>query len=492
MSLPGRRLLSLSTVALLCSHALCAGNSDLSDSATQPSAEVRHAPLSLHPDNPHYFLFRGKPAVLISSGEHYGAVLNLDFDYVRYLNELQSCGLNHTRLFSGTYHEVPGNFGIADNTLAPATGRYIGPWLRVKEPGPDGAGKFDLTRFDPAFFERLKDFLTRASQRNVVVEVNFFCPNYDDSQWGVSPMNPANNVNHIAPLARTEAYTLGHPDLLAFQDAFVRKIVTECRDFDNLYFEVCNEPYFGGVTMDWQNHIVASIRDAEKDMPAGHLISMNVANGSKKVSKPNPAVSIFNFHYCAPPDAVAANWELDKVIGENETGFNGSKDLTYRTEGWNFILAGGGLYDSLDYSFTAAHPDGSMEKYKAPGGGSLALRRQLKVLHEFIDGFDFLRMKPDNGLIKSGIGAGVTARVLAEPGKQYAIYVTGGHQLDLKLDLPAGTYAVQWLNPATGKIEKSEDIPSNGGVETLRSPEYADDVALSVKAGAKPIVKGRE
>ena len=34
------------------------------------------APLALHPANPRYFLFRGKPAVLVTSGEHYGAVLN--------------------------------------------------------------------------------------------------------------------------------------------------------------------------------------------------------------------------------------------------------------------------------------------------------------------------------------------------------------------------------------------------------------------------------
>ena len=40
-------------------------------------------PISLHPDNPSYFLWRGKPAVLITSGEHYGALLNLDFDFVR-------------------------------------------------------------------------------------------------------------------------------------------------------------------------------------------------------------------------------------------------------------------------------------------------------------------------------------------------------------------------------------------------------------------------
>ncbi len=47
-------------------------------------------PIALHPDNPHYFLWRDKPTVLITSGEHYGALLNLDFDFVRYFNELQA------------------------------------------------------------------------------------------------------------------------------------------------------------------------------------------------------------------------------------------------------------------------------------------------------------------------------------------------------------------------------------------------------------------
>ena len=28
----------------------------------------------------------------------------------------------------------------------------------------------------------------------------------------------------------------------------VRKVVRELNEFDNVYFEICNEPYFGGVT----------------------------------------------------------------------------------------------------------------------------------------------------------------------------------------------------------------------------------------------------
>ena len=47
-------------------------------------------PIALHPENPHYFIYHGKPTILITSGEHYGAVLNLDFDYLPYLDELKS------------------------------------------------------------------------------------------------------------------------------------------------------------------------------------------------------------------------------------------------------------------------------------------------------------------------------------------------------------------------------------------------------------------
>ncbi len=51
-------------------------------------------PLALHPDNSHSFLSREKPTVLITSGEHYGAVLRLDFDYVKYLGTLAADELN--------------------------------------------------------------------------------------------------------------------------------------------------------------------------------------------------------------------------------------------------------------------------------------------------------------------------------------------------------------------------------------------------------------
>jgi hypothetical protein len=80
-------------------------------------------PLSLHHANPHYFLRRDRPTILITSGEHYGAILDLDFDYIVYLDALARNKLNNTQVFTGAYAEMAGNFSITNNTLAPAPNR---------------------------------------------------------------------------------------------------------------------------------------------------------------------------------------------------------------------------------------------------------------------------------------------------------------------------------------------------------------------------------
>ncbi|MCI0745320.1 MAG: DUF6298 domain-containing protein, partial [Verrucomicrobia subdivision 3 bacterium] len=251
-------------------------------------------PLSLHPDNPHYFLFRGKPAVLITSGEHYGAVLNLDFDYVAYLDELAAHRFNHTRLFSGTYCEREDSFGITDNTLAPARGRFICPWARSQTPGAfDGGNKFDLTRWDERYFVRLKDFVREAGRRGIVVEMNLFCTMYSEALWQSSPMHTTNNVNGIGRVGPYDVYSLKEEALTKAQEAVTRKIVQELSSFDNLYYEVCNEPYErGGMHADWQPRIVEVILETEKQLPSKHLISLNDGNRTSKIKRTHPAVSI--------------------------------------------------------------------------------------------------------------------------------------------------------------------------------------------------------
>jgi hypothetical protein len=444
-------------------------------------------PIKLHPENPHYLLWRGKSTVLITSGEHYGAVLNADFNYKKYLQTLQSHGFNLTRTFSGAYCEPVGAFKIENNTLAPAKERFICPWPRSNTAGYANAGNklvptkegFDLTKWDPAYFARLRDFVAEAGKCGIVVELVLFCPFYEDQMWNLSPMNAANNINGIGTMKRTEVYTLNYPDLLAVQGAMVRKIVEELKDFDNLYYEICNEPYFGGVTLEWQTHIGEIIVNTEMELQTKHLIAQNIANKTKRVVEPNPHVSIFNFHYAKPPVAVAENYGLNKVMADDETGFAGSDPDSYRREGWDFIVAGGAVYDNLDYSFTAGCEDGTA-KINAPGGGGPVLRRQLEILKDFINSLNFTRMKPDSSIIKSTLPQNATARALVEEGRAYALYINGANVDNLVLGLPAGAYRAEWINTKTGKVDKQETFQHEGGDRTLRSPAYTDDIALRI------------
>lgn len=450
--------------------------------ALSVSAAPAHEPLALHPDNPHYFLFRQKPAVLVGSTEHYGAVLNLDFDFMTYLDEIHSCELNLTRAFSGAYCEAPGNFNIKGNTLAPAAGRLICPWARSDQPGYAGGGaKFDLDRWDPAYFERLTTFVREAGKRDIVVEFVLFCPFYEDSMWALSPLNAKNNVNGVGAVERTAVYRLEDEALGRVQDALVRKVANELNEFDNLYYEICNEPYFGGVTLAWQRHIAAVLTDAEKTLPRRHLIAQNIANASAKIDQPDPNVAVFNFHYATPPDAVVENFALGKPLGDDETGFRGGEDITYRAEGWDFLLAGGAVYDNLDYSFTTEHADGTARP-EAPGGGGRELRRQLRTLSRFMKSFDLPRMKPDTSLIAGGLPEKATARVLSDPGKAYACYLRGGRAAKLRLKLPAGRYRVEWLHPRTGTTQAGGELTVGAEAIELASPPYEVDLALAIRA----------
>jgi hypothetical protein len=450
------------------------------------------APLALHPENPRYLLWEGEPTVLVTSGEHYGLLLNTAFDHGRYFAELAAHGLNHTRVFSGVYREVPGSFGITDNPLAPGADDYICPWPRSATKGAaDGRNKFDLSKWNPAYFQRLREMMREAAKHGIVVEFTLFCPMYRDEMWSACPMNVRNNINGIGRCGRTEVYALKHADLTNLHEAFVTKAAEELRDFDNLYFEICNEPYFGGVTGAWQRRMIDVLAAADQGR---HLISLNIANGRKKVENPHPAVSIFNFHYCVPPDTVAMNFGLGKVIGENETGFRGKADVLYRTEGWDFLLAGGALYNNLDYSFTPGHPDGSLRDYKSPGGGSRELRRQLGILKKFVESFEFTAMRPATGVVKR-TEPELTASVLANAGKAYAIYLhtpvpnkpkkleqllRKNRTARVTLEIPKGIYRMEWLNPVTGRTGDPWPLRHSGGAVELVTPAFDNDIALRI------------
>ncbi len=443
-------------------------------------------PIRLHPANPHYYEFRGKPTVLVTSAEHYGAVLNGSFNYVKYLDTLAKDGLNLTRVFTGVYHEVPGDFGITRNTLAPPAASYVSPFLKV-------GAKYDLAKWNPAYWTRLKSFVAEAAKRGIVVEVTLFCVYYRDAMWNQSPLNVKNNVNGVGDLLRTDVLTMKNAKMVAVQEVFARKVADELRAADNVILEICNEPYVRGVEAapDWQRHIAKTLRGR-------HLVAQNIANNTASVEDPDPNVSVFNFHYARPPVAVAQNMGLNRVIGLDETGFDGTLDAIYRIQAWDFLAAGGAHYNNLDYSFVAGHEDGSfLVPGNAPGGGSAALRQQLGHLLRVFSRIDFATMKPAN-IVMGGVPEGASVRVLAQEGTQYLVYLHTGRVLAnhrpryvyrtdqqlgaLLVNLPAGRYKVEWWNTRSGKADSTETFTHDGGRTHLAWPPFTEDIAATVTA----------
>lgn len=465
-------------------------------------------PLSLNPENPHYFLFRGKPLVIVSSGEHYGSVLNPGFDYLKYLNSMKSEGMCYTRVFSGSYFEKEGSFGIEKNTLAPAKGMALTPWARSNQPGAIcGGNMFDLDRWNDEYFKRLKTFMMEASARDIIVEMTLFTSIY--SYWDIQPWNIKNNITFRNEISQKDLQTLNNGEAMKYQEALVRKLVRELNEFDNLFYEIQNEPWAdhtvriepnsefrnnadftldghewqksieitGEASLDWQKRIGAIIADEEKSLPKKHLIAQNYSNFYYEVPEVDNNVSILNFHY-AYPLAVEKNYKHNRVVGFDESGFAGSADATYRKQAWKFIIAGGGLFNNLDYSFAVGSEDGTAIN-KAPGGGSTALRKQLKVLSDFIHSFDFARMKPAGNI--ASVPEGSFARVLAEEGKQYAVYLTGRGATRLSLKLPAGRYSSDWINPVDGRMLGTSFSDHKGGEMKLEIPDRDDDIALRIR-----------
>lgn len=462
-------------------------------------------PIKLCPSNHHYYFFEGRPTILITSAEHYGAVINQDFDYVRYLDKLKAYGLNYTRIYPGVLFEPMGKF-LPGNTLGPIPARVILPWARSGEPGYLLCGnKFDLNKWNLAYFKRLKGFIAQAGQRGIVVEVCLFNSQYSDT-WPRSPLYFKNNIQGAGHCDFKDAQTMKHPDLVRRQDDYVRKMTEEVNGYDNVILEICDEPaLFTSIPEagPWVTHFLKVIQDAESKLPKKHLIAQEVQGpvGGPIDLSGNPGLSVIVTQYLYDTrdqemgglKGLDYEYHHDKPIEENETdyyplGYQGDKIGDSRVEAWEFILGGGAGFNQLNGLYTPDDPAGN-----TPDNANLL--SALEHLKTFINSFDFVKMRPDKSFVASGIPAGAHCRVLSEPGKQYALYlhhsaggrgsvytVTPGRYRDtLTLNLPAGTYKADWIDPASGSVVQSETIHPRGENQKVLTPVYTIDIALRIK-----------
>ena len=122
---------------------------------------------------------------------------------------------------------------------------------------------------------------------------------------------------------------------------------------------------------------------------------------------------------------------------------------------------------------------------------------QKKVLRDFIESFDFVRMARFTHF--SGMPSDAFASAIAEKGKQYGLYLfhgasdgkwgahfiakAGSYRDTITLSaVPAGNYQLEWLDPATGTVKETKSLKWSGGDLAVTTPEYSIDAALRMRA----------
>lgn len=463
------------------------------------SLRIWAQPIALHPENPHYFIYKGQPTVLITSCEHYGSIINPDFNFERYLETIHREGFNHTRLFMGDYAEGPNAFCIVNNSLEPAPGKYLAPWMRSNVPGFSlGGNKFDLDKWNPEYFDRLHRFMKKAEQLGIVVECDLF---FVGMNWDNMPLNSRNNVNNTTLIKANQYMTLDNGNVLEYQKKYCLKLVNELNVYDNVIFDLANEPWFFNQqyegfsspardeTKAWISKVSEWIVEAEKQLPKKHLLSVDYCNEGQIISDDEMQkywknISIFNHHYDKEAASVKLNYSrISRAFAFNETGLMPVYSEAYRIQGWQYMMCGGALYNNLDFTFQTGYEDGTgIAQFNCSdynGSGDIRTRRQLAYLLQFMNSLDFVHLKPAPQLFTVYYGD-KNMYALANEGVQYAIYVVGGSNSYYRLNVPKGKYKVEFIDPATGLLLQTQKQEHNGGDWRIEGPDYKTDIAIRI------------
>ena len=485
-------------------------------------------PIQIHPENNKLFLFRGKPLVLITATEHYGAVMNRPFRFERYLEDTARRGITLTRLFV-LFRELQSACNPY-STCKPESPDYIAPFLRV---GPGKAldlqPKYDLDQWNPEFFYRLHRFLSLASDYGIIVEVVLLSNTYAPEVWSLNPLHARNNINDLPEIPWQEYNCLRHDKVVERQLMHVRKIVEETKGYDNIIYEICNEPGGNAPGIDcppspedvdtWQIRIAKAIREAEGDTMHPHLIAGHEAftytpwehSATKSFSNDFP-LDVVNMHplpnltwqgkgydmgefmskqLCLRPyrDFCLDTWQAPKPLNMDEDNVASQyKDYDgwtiHRKRAWT-ALCSGAHYDYIDFSIINYCETGT-------DASQSCIRSWMGYLSRFIYSLELDKAHPIRNWLHDEPEP-VCASVFGVPGKEYAIYLADareitdrhyGEVLDglcIHFDLPEGPFEVGLLSPETGMYSPWWPITGGNNVE-LKLPSFTHDLLVHIRS----------
>ena len=503
---------------------LCGLSTDgVASDASNNTAERAAPPIQIHPENPRYFIFRSRPVFLLTATEHYGAVMNRPFDYKRYLDDMVDKRMTFTRTFL-LYRELqtPRN---PYSTSKPESPDFIAPWPRTG-PGKalDGEPIYDLDQWNEEYFTRLTDFLGEASKRGIVVELTLFSHTYRENIWALNPLRAENNKQQVGKVLWPAYDSLTEPALVERQKAYARKIVQATSQFDNIYYEICNEPA-GGVPSSnisladvdaWLIEMNSTVRAELKKLGRKHLIFGAEAFDVGKLEQHFErtfAENVWDAVILHPSTYVrhkGRNYRMGDFMSKQLTlrdvrdfclaVANERKPLVsdednaasmYRDDdGWTIhrkrawvTLLSGAHYDYIDMSIRPGQETGTEESNRK-------LRTWFKHLSSLMQSFAFIKAKPGVAWVRGAPRPALVTTFVVE-GDDYLAYLADARELSdpeagspisgtLELELPSGRFEVRLYSPTTGGLSPAVHI-EGGKPQKLELLPFEQDIVVRAK-----------
>ncbi|HEV8262861.1 MAG TPA: DUF6298 domain-containing protein, partial [Burkholderiales bacterium] len=350
------------------------------------------------------------------------------------------------------------------------------PWLRTG-PGQalDGKPKFDLTKFNHAYFERLRARVSAAGRRGIYVSVMLFegwglmhgnrgraAP--DGWAWRAHPFHPANNANGIDASGEPagiggNVHSLNNSAVNTIQAAYIREVVDTVNDLDNVLYEVINE----GGQREWDWWVVDTLRDYERTKSKRHPIGLT-GHGAERL----PSMLASAADWISPGRADG--------YGENPPEWDGKKVSLLDTD---HIWGVGGSAAWVWKSFLHGHNPIFMDPYDGAVLGMPSdprwepIRQAMGHTRRLAERVGLAGLQPRTGIASTGY-------CLANSGSAYLIYQPSPGEA-FSVEMKAGLYRYEWIDPATGEASGSGSIESSGQAQQFKAP-FAGESVLYLKA----------
>jgi hypothetical protein len=458
------------------------------------------APLRADSTSPNYFSDTNGKVVYLMGSHTWNSFQDwgtndsrVPFDFDAYVKMLVSRNHNFTLLWQT---ELPRFCGLPSRAFAsPNFSVAPLPWQRT---GPgnasDGKLKFDFTKLDQTYFDRLRDRVRKLGAAGIYAGVYFFSGEFllrFRCRGDGYPFTGSNNVNGIDDGGGTGSITMTAPNAItAIQDALVKKIIDTLNDLPNVLWIVSEEA--PSQSKWWNSHLIDFARSYEAAKPVQHPIGYGALDGNNdsvlfdsdadwiapgarfpqsrlRDSVDQPTANCGKGH---PPCKV--------IINDTDHSYFGMwNDTAQVNRNFFWINFTSGNQTIFMDPYVVYYPRENRNLCLSPLNGICSepdprwygVRDTIGFIRYYAERMNLAAMTAQGTLSSTGHALANTDPT----GAEFLIYSPDGSNFTVNLSGNESQFAVEWMNPATG-VKVPGPIVRGGALRTFQPPFSGDAV----------------